>query len=303
MRFSKRRARIGGRASILGGASVLSLLLLLLVTPSLGWAQEPAQRAGIVVVHGDGSVVTRCVAFDEPTISGLTALQRAGLTLSTAAGPLGVTICSLDGEGCPTSDCFCECKSADCAYWNYYHRNADGSWAYANAGAASRQLQDGDVDGWVWGDGTTAPPLLSFEAICAAEPTGDSVPTEEALAPTATASATVAATMARIPTETATIRPTPTVEPTEKSEAVGATPSAEVATVTPSPTATATVPSTASSAPTRTAVVSEKTPVPPTEALAPSAEEEDASGAPLSYLGFAAILLVLGGGFLLLRRS
>ena len=45
---------------------------------------QPAQaqtgnQAALVVVHGDGSLVTRCVEFNEPQINGYDLLQRSGL--------------------------------------------------------------------------------------------------------------------------------------------------------------------------------------------------------------------------------
>jgi hypothetical protein len=80
---------------------------------------------------------------------------------------LGYGVCAIEGEGCPAGqDCFCQCRSIPCAYWVYSHRRPDGSWAISGVGASGWEVHDGDVDGWVWGDGSTAPPIVTFEQIC-----------------------------------------------------------------------------------------------------------------------------------------
>lgn len=208
--------------ALLRVGAVLILPLLWLMLPEGAWAQgSDTPRAGVVAVYGDGRVVTRCVSFSDETLSGLDLLQQAGLGPLFSSGPMGSLLCSLSGEGCPTSDCLCECKASPCTYWNYFHRNPDGSWAYAGIGAAARLLRDGEVDGWVWGDGSSAPPVLPFEDICPLGVEPAAVPTVTATtAPpsTSTPSPTAAPTLTAVPTETAapapsTIQPTPTPTP------------------------------------------------------------------------------------------
>ena len=137
-----------------GAKLALPLLLLFVVLHTPARAQEGGNQAGLVVVHGDGRVVTRCVRFDEPQISGLTLLQRSGLTFAAEAGPMGATVCSLNGEGCPTSDCWCECHGTPCAYWIYFQGNPDGllglcqCWG-GHAAARTRRRRCLDVGGHV----------------------------------------------------------------------------------------------------------------------------------------------------------
>lgn len=90
---------------------------------------------------------------------------------------MGAMVCSVDGQGCGEGeDCFCQCKSSTCAYWTYWQLRPDG-WRYSNAGAATVQVDNGDVQGWVWGDSKpnaeakSTPPKLTFADIC----TGDAV--------------------------------------------------------------------------------------------------------------------------------
>jgi hypothetical protein len=148
----------------------LSILLLLGGSAASGRAQEGAShRAGLVIVHGDGRVITHCVAFDADHIDGAELLRRSGLEVVFGTyGGLGYGVCAIDGEGCEAGqDCFCECRRSPCAYWTYSHRRPDGSWAISGVGASSWEVGDGAVDGWVWGDGAVPPPELAFDDVCA----------------------------------------------------------------------------------------------------------------------------------------
>lgn len=147
---------------------IVLLLLLFLVTFVPTTAQEQRQAA-LVVDFGDGRVLVRVVSFAEETISGVDLLRRSGLDVAMVSGGLGTAICAIEGVGCPPTpqECFCGCRGGTCRYWAYFHLR-DGAWVYADRGAADRRLGDGDVDGWVWGDGKTPPPLFTWEEIRAA---------------------------------------------------------------------------------------------------------------------------------------
>ncbi|GAB4208655.1 MAG: hypothetical protein OHK0022_38530 [Roseiflexaceae bacterium] len=173
----------------LGAVLLLAAALLL---PALGRAQtptpQPANRAGLVVRHGDGRIISACVSFAEESISGLELLQRSGLSLVTqGSSGVGTAVCKLDGEGCdyPTEDCFCKRDGAVTTYWAY-HRLSGGNWAFSPLGASSARVQPGDVDGWAWGTGSVEagaqPPLVSFEQVCPA-PAAAQPPPTAAVAP------------------------------------------------------------------------------------------------------------------------
>ena len=306
-----------------GAITVLSLALALQVAVYILFPILPAQaqgsgnRAGLVVVYPDGRVATRCVAFDEPASSGHALLQRSALPFVTASGPTGVQVCSLNGEGCPANDCWCQCKSAPCAYWNYFHGNPDGSWAYANVGVASRSLSHGDVDGWMWGDGSGVPPVISFSSICedgggavAPPPATNTVaPVETEAFPSPVAQPTLAATA----TDAApTVRPSETSLPTVTSTtAPDSTPDAEfVSSSTPEPDTVTPTPepaNTPTAAPTATATLPASATEMPSPTLLPpeSTEEagvEDASGMQGGYLAFMGIVVALGAVFLFARH-
>jgi len=164
-----------------------------------------ANRAALVVVHGNGQVSKLCVLFTESQISGYDLLTRSNLDLSVdASNPTGVAVCRLDREGCsyPGQTCFCQCQGSPCIYWSYWRLNA-GAWKYSSLGASSTVIHNGDVDGWVWGAGNfsssaTAPPSVTFDQVCPLTPT----PTTTATATSAPATNTPATNTPFAPTNT-----------------------------------------------------------------------------------------------------
>src|SRR4029079_8127515 len=96
-------------------------------------AEEALHKAGVVVVQEDGSVESRCVVFPEESISGYELLVRGGFAPRSEVTAMGVSVCSVDGQGCDAGqDCFCQCKSATCRYWTFWQHLPDG-WRYSNA--------------------------------------------------------------------------------------------------------------------------------------------------------------------------
>ncbi|MCR4407444.1 MAG: hypothetical protein NUW24_11070 [Anaerolineae bacterium] len=151
------------------GFLVCSLLILIAIPLQ---AQEP-HRAGLVVQFGDGTVVTRCITFSEGEISGEELLRRSGLTvLFDYTSGLGARVCKIESEGCevPAEDCWCRCQGVPCQYWAYFYISS-GGWRYSGLGGSNRTVHDGDIEGWVWGNGRTTPPLFSLDDICGMEAT------------------------------------------------------------------------------------------------------------------------------------
>lgn len=144
------------------------ILAASIILPSPGQAQEPAHQAGVVIQYPDGQYETACIEFSEDEITGVNLLERSGLTINFgSAGGLGTSVCKIGQIGCNTPDehCFCQCKGSPCTYWNYWHIQ-DGAWKYSPLGAGSHLLSDGDIDGWVWGDGQEPPQEISLNEIC-----------------------------------------------------------------------------------------------------------------------------------------
>jgi len=135
-------------------------------------AQSP-NRAALVITLEEGQLITRCVEFSEDELTGYELLNRSRLAVEASVTGSGVTVCNIEGSGCPVDDCFCKCKGGpDCLYWSYWHVDED-EWRYSQAGAAIYPVTDGAIDGWVWGIGSPneapAPPAITFDQICMPE--------------------------------------------------------------------------------------------------------------------------------------
>lgn len=179
---------------------VLLFLVLPVVTLPGGAFAGELNRAGLVVVYGEGQAETFCIAFEEDEISGEELLARTGLpVIADSATALGVRVCQIQDTGCayPVEHCFCQCMGGGaCAYWNYYYRNpGESTWTYSALGAAMRRVRPGSVESWVWGDGRIPPASeLTFEAICLPSPSTP-VPTAEPTFPVQTATPEIVTTI------------------------------------------------------------------------------------------------------------
>lgn len=226
------------------GETILFLALLLALPASVA-AQGAQHRAGLVIQFGDGSLVTRCVSFNEPSISGAELLARAGLAIRLDTGSsIGAGVCKIEKQGCEAGrSCFCQCEGSTCAYWQYFHLQ-NGAWKYSNLGASLYQVSDGAVEGWAWGN-NVAPPVMSLDQICAASqpgavPTSTGVPgttPTSTMTPAATATMTPAVAPAvstsALATVSATAAPTATVPPTALPTLPPATPTVAPTAATP----------------------------------------------------------------------
>jgi hypothetical protein len=201
---------LGGRLALGLAAGLLAWIVGVGQSATTAQAQPGANQAGVVIRHGDGRVVTACVSFDEPQITGIQLLQRSGLDLNVEASSTGAGVCRLDGEGCsvPQQSCFCQCEGATCNYWSYWQLHAEG-WQYSNFGASGSEIKPGQVDGWAWGAGATEgtngkPPALTFADVCTAStPTGIPTGTPTAAPATATPASTSTPTITPTPFPTA----------------------------------------------------------------------------------------------------
>jgi hypothetical protein len=263
-------------------------------------AQGPNQ-AGLVVRFGDGTVITRCVTFGEGDITGYDVLTRSGLNVVFGQGAgLGVSVCQIEGQGCPGANCFCKCTGSTCAYWTYWHL-VDGEWSYSGAGADAHVVRPGDVEGWSWGD-AVQPPVIPLAQVCAPTPAPSPTPTDT---PRPTDTPTTSPTHTPRPTHTATPVPTHTPVPVRTHTRTLPTDSpSPTNTPTRQPTQAATHTHTPSPAPTSTP---EPTPSPPSEqptsTAGPDSTTEIGQTPNTNYIVFGAIvvgLLVLA--FVIMRR-
>jgi hypothetical protein len=175
-------------------------------------------RAGLVIQHASGSVLSRCVSFVENQLSGLQLIQRSGVSHQVKDfGSLGVAVCQLDNEPNPVpAECFGR------TYWQYFHRTGSG-WAKSALGPGNYMVMDGGVDGWRFADGEGQPPAeLAFSQVCGSP---ESPPATSRPSASQPASPAVQPAYAPLPTPS----PTPTLEPATSTPtlaipATGATP-------------------------------------------------------------------------------
>lgn len=135
-------------------------------------------QAGLIVQHSDGSLIMKCINFQEEELTGEELLRLSEIPFtSDVTNPMGSKVCSIDGQGCdfPAEDCFCQCGNrGPCTYWAYFILNQEGEWVYAPVGAKGRTVHHGDVDAWTWlsrpskDDPFSNPtlPETDFETIC-----------------------------------------------------------------------------------------------------------------------------------------
>jgi len=154
-------------------------------------------HAALVVEHGDGSIVTRCVSFGTATVTGQALLESSVVAWSGQTfGGYGVAVCALDSE--PLH--YTTCPGQD-SYWAIFVSRAGGAWQLSSIGISSLALADGDAEGfrYVPSVGTPAPPPAPA-GVCAAatqSPTAATQsPTAAVTARPAAASATAAAHVA-----------------------------------------------------------------------------------------------------------
>jgi len=215
---------------------VLCAVILVGLRPTAAAADDP-NRAVLIVAHGDGHLTTHCISFGEGEISGAEVLRRSGLSVRfTEYLGFGAGVCAIDGEGCPLEheDCFCQCKGTPCSYWSYWHW-CDGRWFYSQVGASSYNVHDGGIEGWIWGDGQSPPPLVPFEQVCV--PTQTPIPTDTS-APTPLPTDTPLPTP--IPSNTPVPSNTPQPPPPARPEPSGTSMPSPRDTRTPTAQATAT---------------------------------------------------------------
>lgn len=195
--------------------ATLSLILLLGLLGAYGPGEsglspavraEGDNRAGLVVRFSDDDIVIRQITFSENSISSYELLTRSDLEVEAAVSGMGAAVCRIEDVGCPSSNCFCQSPPDS---WAYYHLQ-DGEWVYSPVGASAHQVEDGDVDGWSWGN-AEPPPAMSKsdvleEAAATPSPTDSSTATST---PSSTASATARPSDTPQPSNTPTATRTP----------------------------------------------------------------------------------------------
>jgi hypothetical protein len=121
-------------AALAGGVLLAAMVLLLLPSQETEAESLGPQLAHVVVQFADGATAVRPISWTG-TISRVAALQTAGFTVEHG----GDAVCSIAGEGCPSTDCWC----------------SDNLWA------------QGQWDGSGWDTLAFPPPLLQHGDVIA----------------------------------------------------------------------------------------------------------------------------------------
>ena len=199
-------ARLGAVLALTAAAlSVAALASLAPGSPLISsCAGAGSSRASLVVEHGDGSVVTRCVSFGTATVTGQALLESSGVAWSGQTyGSYGVAVCALDSEPLHYSTC-----PGQDSYWAIFVSRGGGAWQLSSIGISSLTLGDGDAEGfrYVPSTGNPAPPPSPSGVCAAAAPSATTVATAPAIPVPATSAPSAVARTA--PSTTASSGPT-----------------------------------------------------------------------------------------------
>jgi hypothetical protein len=124
-------------------------------------------KAGVVVVHGDGSVETECVKLTRAQVSGFKLLKLSSFEFTAARFDFGRAVCWLDGEGVNTSDPG-SCLPSSGPSWSYFTQEKGGAPVSSEIGPDDRVVTRGDVDYWVFDEfPQPTPSTLTVREICA----------------------------------------------------------------------------------------------------------------------------------------
>jgi hypothetical protein len=173
-----------------------------------------SHRVGLVVEHGDGQVVRRCVGFDTASATALDVLQASGLEvgISSYGGGLGAAVCQIDNEPATYPP---GCFTATGLYWVFFVSHAGGPWVNSDVGASSLSVTNGDDIGFRYDSQSGAdPPPPSPAGTCPVvtpppAPTRTPAPTVGSTPSPRTASSSAGAAAPPHPSAT-----TPTAAPT-----------------------------------------------------------------------------------------
>lgn len=158
------------RHAFLTAGLIVACLLAALAGPLAPQAVASGPNRAVVVADSGTGVIVRGIEFSGDSISGLEALQLAGLApvLQSFSGE-GGAVCALQGVGCPSDDSCLTCDARG-YYWAYWRApGGAGAYTYSRVGAGATRVHDGDVEAWRWGTGA-APAFHSFASVFPATP-------------------------------------------------------------------------------------------------------------------------------------
>jgi hypothetical protein len=114
-----------------------------------------AHRAYVVVEHGGGASVQKCVGFDGEQIGGEDLMKKSGVEYQTQDfSGVGKAVCQLDNEPAQFSECF----PKDKPFWAMYISQGGAPWQQGQTAYTAVGLKNGDALGWEYQSATASPP-------------------------------------------------------------------------------------------------------------------------------------------------
>jgi hypothetical protein len=226
------RSRRGGLAFPLRLALAVALVAAAAVLPG-ATAAKPlcagaagAHRAAVVVEHGDGSTLTRCVGFDAAAISGYDLLAASGIQFATVdyGGSLGQAVCQIDREPASYPQ---SCFGSGGSFWAQFASRGGGAWQVTSRGVSNTTFGDGDAEGFRYDGqgGSLPPPRTAAAGVCPAAtppPPTQTAPPLTAAPPSTDAAAASAPPALPSSPQPAEATPASTPAPTAAPESPGA---------------------------------------------------------------------------------
>ena len=126
-------------------AMVISMTILALLPAATVSGQDTGTVAQLVEFPS-GELKPFCRDLETPT-DNITALKATGLDLTIKDWGWGLTLCAIEGLGCPEENCFCACPLPECEQWTFFRWNATKqAWETTEDTA----IVAGDIVAWLW---------------------------------------------------------------------------------------------------------------------------------------------------------
>ncbi|HKW60347.1 MAG TPA: hypothetical protein VJR46_11410 [Candidatus Dormibacteraeota bacterium] len=116
-------------------------------------------HAYIVVQHGAGARLQKCVGFSGDTIDGKTLMDQSRIEFQSMTFTFGEAICQIDNEPAQFTKCFAD----NGPNWSLFI-DTGGAWTVAQTGYTQVTLHDREALGWLYtADQSASPPPLPKE--------------------------------------------------------------------------------------------------------------------------------------------
>jgi len=129
----------------------------------------PTKQVGLVIGLPNGQEYLEIVTVPM-TATTFDVLKAAKIVLISQTTSFGPAVCSINGTGCPATNCFCDLAH----FWAYYHLNAASrTWTVAQESVGAYVPPGGAVEGFAWSgfdanyNPTVKPPVYTFSEIAA----------------------------------------------------------------------------------------------------------------------------------------